>query len=302
MAEWLVSKDNPLTARVAVNRFWEQLFGYGIVETLEDFGSQGSPPSHPELLDWLANKFMNDYGWSMKKILKLMVMSGTYRQSSVATSQQLAQDPANKYLSRGPRVRLTAEQIRDQALAVSGLLSKKMYGPSVMPYQPPGIWQTVYSGQKWEVSPGEDKYRRALYTYIRRTSPYPDMLTFDAPSREFCVARRIRTNTPLQALTILNDTVYTEVSIALAKRMVKEGGEDVSSRIAKGYDIALAHPPDSIVLETLLNLYQKSSTYYEANPDKAAEFAGQLENVSEIAPLAMVASAIINQDEFLTKE
>ncbi len=302
MAEWLVSQDNPLTARVAVNRFWEQLFGFGIVETLEDFGSQGTPPSHPELLDWLANKFVDDYHWSMKKLLKLMVMSGTYRQSSVTSKEQLALDPSNKYLSRGPRVRLTAEQIRDQALAVSGLLSKKMYGPSVMPYQPQGIWQTVYSGQQWEVSPGEDRYRRALYTYMRRTSPYPDMLIFDAPSREFCVARRTRTNTPLQALTVLNDTVFTEVSIALAKRMVNEGKDDVKHQIAQGYNIALCHPPDSTTLDALLDLFQKSSAFYKNNPDKATEMAGTLENADKIAPLTLVASAIINQDEFLTKE
>lgn len=302
MAMWLASKDNPLTARVAVNRFWEQLFGYGIVETLEDFGSQGIRPTHPELLDWMAVKFMNDYDWSMKKILKLMVMSGTYRQSSMVRPEHLKKDAANKFLARGPRVRLTAEQIRDQALAVSGLLSPKMFGPSVMPHQPPRLWQTVYNGMDWKLSEGEDKNRRAIYTYMKRTSPYPNMLNFDAPSREFCVVRRIRTNTPLQSLALLNDTTYTEASVALAKRMIKEGGKDIKNRIKTGYKIALIHDPDQKTMNRLLGFYTKAATYYNKDSNKAILMAGQMENAREIAPLALVASAIINLDEFITKE
>lgn len=302
MAMWLASKDNPLTARVAVNRFWEQLFGYGIVETLEDFGSQGIKPSHPELLDWMAIKLMKDYNWSMKKLLKLMVMSGTYRQSSVATPEQLKKDERNVYLARGPRVRLTAEQIRDQALAVSGLLSSKMYGKSVMPHQPDGVWQTVYSGMEWRLSEGEDQYRRAVYTYLRRTSPYPNMLTFDAPSREFCMVRRIRTNTPLQALATLNDTVFTQVSVALAKRMMAESGSDISSQIKRGYNIALAHDPDAETVKKLAEFYKKSALYYKKNNKQAVIMAGDEKNAQQIAPLSLVASAIINQDEFMTKE
>ncbi|MDQ3395729.1 MAG: DUF1553 domain-containing protein, partial [Bacteroidota bacterium] len=198
-AKWLVSKDNPLTARVMVNRLWAQLFGTGIVETQEDFGSQGFAPSHPELLDWLAQQFMNEHNWSIKKQLKQIVMSATYQQSSKVSPELLQKDPGNYLLARGPRVRLNAEQVRDQSLAVSGLLSKKMLGPSVMPPQPEGVWQVVYSGLEWKTSEGEDKYRRALYTFWRRTSPYPSMTTFDSPSREFCVPRRFNTNTPLQA-------------------------------------------------------------------------------------------------------
>jgi hypothetical protein len=302
MAMWLTSKDNPLTARVAVNRFWEQLFGFGIVETLEDFGSQGIKPTHPELLDWMAVKFMHDYNWSMKKLLKLMVMSGTYRQSSIVTSEHLKKDERNKYLARGSRVRLTAEQIRDQALAVSGLLSPKMYGPSVMPHQPQGVWQSIYNGAEWQLSEGKDKYRRALYTYMKRTSPYPNMITFDAPNRNVSVARRIRTNTPLQALAMLNDTVSTIISVALAKRMIAEGGKDIKSRINKGYKIALAHDANPKTLNKLLEIYNKSNTYYQKNPGKAVKMAGAKDNAEEIASLSIIATAIINLDEFITKE
>lgn len=302
MASWITSTDNPLTARVAVNRFWEQIFGFGIVETLEDFGSKGIPPTHPELLDWMAVKFMHDFKWSMKKLLKLIVMSGTYRQSSIVRPVHLKKDARNLYLGRGPRVRLTAEQIRDQALAVSGLLSPKMYGPSVMPHQPPGVWQSIYNEAEWELSEGEDRYRRALYTYMKRTSPYPNTLTFDGSNRNVTMARRIRTNTPLQALAILNDTVSTEVSVALAKRMIEEGGSGIKSRINMGYKIALAHDCDQEMLDKLLEIYNNSYEYYRANPGKAVKMTGSNDNVEEIAPLTIVAIAIINLDEFITKE
>jgi hypothetical protein len=302
MAQWLVSKDNPLTARVAVNRFWEQLFGYGIVETLEDFGSQGNKPTHPELLDWLAVTFMEDCGWSMKKILRVMVLSGTYRQTSIVTPEHLEKDPRNQYFARGPRVRLTAEQIRDQALAVSGLLSKKMNGPSVMPHQPERVWQTVYNGMDWKLSPGEDQFRRAVYTYMKRTSPYPNLLNFDGPSREVCVVRRIRSNTPLQALAVLNDTVSTMVSRAMAKKMMEEGGDDVAACIKKGYQMALFTEPDVRTLNKLVAFYDKMDHYYKRNKDKAVLFTGSKESANKLAPLALVAGVIINQDQFLTKE
>ncbi len=200
MAKWLVSPENPLTARVAANRFWEQLFGTGIVETLEDFGSQGMKPSHPELLDWLALQLVHEHAWSIKRLLKQMVMSATYRQSSKVTPELKEKDLYNRLLARGPRVRLSAEQVRDQALTVSGLLSRKIGGPSVMPPQPEGVWQIVYSGRQWKTSEGEDAFRRGLYTFWRRSTPYPSMISFDSPVREICVSRRIRTNTPLQAL------------------------------------------------------------------------------------------------------
>ena len=223
LARWMVDRKNPLTARVAVNRFWEQLFGAGIVETVEDMGTQGIPPTHRELLDYVAAEFMDTDHWSVKKLLKRMVMSATYRQQSSASPEMLAKDPFNKMLARGPRIRLSSEQVRDQALAASGLLSRKMLGPSVMPMQPDGIWQSPYAGETWMPSTGEDRHRRALYTYWKRTAPYPSMVTFDSPSREFCQSRRIRTNTPLQALVTLNDPVYIEAAQALATYMQQHG-------------------------------------------------------------------------------
>ena len=212
LAEWMTSTENPLTSRTIVNRIWEQIFGTGIAETLEDLGTQGLPPTHRELLDWLSWKLMHDYKWSLKKLMKEMVMSATYRQDSKATDEDLQKDPFNKYYARGPRTRLSAEQIRDQALSVSGVLSRKMYGPSVMPYQPGGIWLSPWNGSTWDKSTGEDQYRRGIYTYWKRTAPYPSMMSFDGASREVCTARRIRTNTPLQALVTLNDSVYIEAS------------------------------------------------------------------------------------------
>ena len=213
LALWLASEENPLTARVTVNRYWEQIFGHGIVETSEDFGTQGERPVHPELLDWLATEFMAG-GWSLKAIQRLMVTSATYRQSSHVTPELQEHDPYNRLLARGPRFRIEAEMVRDVALSAAGLLSAKMGGPSVFPDQPEGVWANPYSDAKWTTSEGEDRYRRGLYTFIRRTSPYPSLLTFDAPSREFCTVRRVRTNTPLQALTTLNDPVYVEAAAA----------------------------------------------------------------------------------------
>ena len=224
LARWLVDPENPLTARVAVNRFWAQIFGVGLVETEEDFGTQGEPPSHPELLDWLAVQY-RESGWNTKSLLRLIVTSATYRQSSKVTPELLEKDPRNRLLARAPRVRLEAEMVRDQALALSGLLSRKVGGPSVFPPQPDGLWQAAFNGERtWSTSQGEDRYRRGLYTFWRRTVPYPSMATFDAPSREICAIRRVRTNTPLQSFVTLNDPVYVEAAQALARRIVREGG------------------------------------------------------------------------------
>ena len=220
MALWLTSKQNPLTARTMVNRIWEQLFGTGLVETLEDMGTQGAAPTHKELLDYLSWTFMNDDAWSVKKLIKQIVMSATYRQDAKLTNELIEKDPYNKFYARGARVRLSAEQVRDQALAISGLLSEKMFGPSVMPWQPAGIWLSPWNGQYWINSKGEDQYRRAVYTYCKRTAPYPSMITFDGAVREVCSARRIRTNTPLQALVILNDSFYLDASRHFAYRML----------------------------------------------------------------------------------
>lgn len=299
MAEWLVGTDNPLTARVTVNRFWERLFGRGIVNTLEDFGTQGELPSHPRLLDYLAHRFMHDHAWSIKALLRDIVLSATYRQSSEVTPDLLAHDPDNLLLARGPRFRLTAEQIRDQALAVSGLLSDKMYGPSVMPPQPDGLWQNPYDPATWQASYDEDRYRRGLYTYWRRTVPYPSMATFDSPSREYCVSRRIRTNTPLQALVVLNDPGFVEAAQALGRRMAEKPMPD--EQLALGWRLALAREAATEELSTLRTLYNDALDYYTRAPDDAAAITGGTES-AKLAAATVAANAILNLDAFLTKE
>ena len=273
-ADWLLSEDNPLTARVTVNRFWEQLFGRGLVLTLEDFGTVGEPPTHPELLDWLAVSFREDWSWSIKRLLREIVLSSTYRQSSVHTGDS---DPDNVWLSRGPRVRLTGEQLRDQALAVGGLLSDRQLGPSVMPPQPDGIWRNPYNGARWETAEDENRYRRAVYTYWKRTAPYPAFVSFDSPSREVCVSRRIRTNTPLQALVALNDPVFWEASEALAQRMTSHEADSDRLRLAFGYRMALGRLPSEAKLDIL-------------------------EGVLEDGDLVLAANVILNLDEFLMRE
>ena len=297
MAKWLVSTENPLTARVTVNRFWEQLFGSGIVASLEDFGTQGDAPSHPLLLDHLAVTFQEDYTWSTKRLLRTLVTSATYQQSSHITPELQAADPYNRLLARGPRFRLTAEQIRDQALLVSGLLSTTMHGPPVMPPQPEGLWKNPYDGRRWVTSEGEDRYRRALYTYWRRTIPYPSMITFDSPSREFCLSRRLRTNTPLQALVGLNDPVYVEAAQALARRMAQRGN-DSRGQLAAGYALALGREPQAAALEELATLYEEALAHYEASSEDAQAMGG----TAEQAALAVAASAILNLDSFIMKE
>ncbi len=301
-ARWLVSVDNPLTARVIVNRVWEQLFGYGIIETLEDFGSQGAPATHPRLLDWLALRFMNDYEWSMKKIIRDIVLSATYRQQSHVSEEALAKDLRNEWLGRGPRVRLSAEQIRDQALAVSGLLSAKMYGKSVMPYQPEGIWMSVYSGEKWIQSEGEDQHRRGLYTFIKRTSPYPSMITFDGSSREVCIGRRIRTNTPLQALVTLNDPVFVEASRALARIMIDHDRESPDEAIAHGYRLLTFKDISSNKLGILNGLYDEALNTYKVDTAAVRAITLTGNGTRELAAMTVVANALLNLDEVIMKE
>ncbi|WP_257666816.1 DUF1553 domain-containing protein [Parapedobacter tibetensis] len=304
-AQWLVSEENPLTARTLVNRLWAQLFGHGIVEPLGDMGTQSDPPTHPELLDWLALQLMHEMDWSVKRLLKELVTSTTYRQSAVLTTELAEKDPNNHYYARGPRFRLSAEQIRDQTLAVSGLLSTKMHGPSVMPYQPEGVWMSVYSGERWTKSEGEDQYRRGVYTFIKRTSPYPSYVTFDASSREVCLIDRITTNTPLQALTTLNDPVYLEAAVHLAKRMEAAGKGDVPQSIKTGYHLTVQKQllPDRLV--ALEKLYREAYQYYRQQPEEAAKLlgtiAGSKEKDTATAAYTVVANALLNLDEFLTK-
>ncbi len=307
VAEWLCSRDNPLTARVAVNRVWAGMFGTGIVETQEDFGTQGTPPSHPELLDWLAVDFM-DGGWSQKKLIKTLVLSATYRQSSSVTKELAGRDRFNRFLARGPHFRLEAETIRDEALSVSGLLSRKMSGASVMPYQPPGLWKSTYSDDRWQTSPGEDQFRRGIYTFIKRTTPYPSMMTFDGNSRETCTLRRSRTNTPLQALVTLNDPVFIQCAQALSRRMVMEGPGTPEGQIAFGLRTALLREPTPQEVKVLVQLYNDRLEASRQDPQGAEKLAASALGTippgigaPRMAALTAVANVILNLDEFLTK-
>jgi hypothetical protein len=302
LAMWLTSKENPLTARTMVNRVWEQLFGNGLAETLEDLGSQGVAPTHPELLDWLSYHFMNDEKWSVKKLIRTVVMSATYQQDSKVTPDLLQKDPVNKYYARGARVRLSAEQIRDQALYISGVFCDSMYGPSVYPWQPKGIWLSPWNGRKWEHSKGKQQYRRAVYTYWKRTAGYPSMMTFDGVSREVCSSRRIRTNTPLQALTSLNDSVYVDLARHFAKRM-HQPGENVQQQISRGFEWATGHSIDTRSLQALIKLYNTALSQYKADNDKAAKMMGETKKELNIetAALTVVANAMLNLDEVVMK-
>ncbi|MCG6154782.1 PSD1 and planctomycete cytochrome C domain-containing protein [Rubinisphaera margarita] len=295
VAKWLMQADNPLTSRVMVNRLWARLFGVGLVETEEDFGTQGTPPSHPELLDWLAVDFREN-GWSMKQLLKTIVMSRTYRQDSETTLELIEADPRNRLLSRGPHFRLPAEVVRDQALAVSGLLTEKIGGPSVMPPQPDGIWKSTYSGESWQNAEGPDRYRRALYTYLKRTSPYPAMITFDAGSGEVCQVRRVRTNTPLQALVTLNDTAFVEAAGALAKRM-DEAGDTTRARIAHGFRRVLIRPATAAELDRLVELYDS----LDGDLLDAEELLKAADIEQGDARLVAVANVLLNLDETVMK-
>jgi hypothetical protein len=303
LAMWLTDKTNPLTSRTIVNRLWEQLFGTGLAETLEDLGSQGIQPTHPELLNYLSYTLMNDYGWSIKKLLRQMVMSATYRQDSKATQEMLAKDPFNKFYERAPRVRLSAEQIRDQALCISGVINEKMLGPSVFPYQPKGLWLSPWNGADWVTNKDGNQYRRALYTYWKRTAPYPAMITFDATSREVCTARRIKTNTPLQALVTLNDSSYLDMARHFAYRMQTAAGKDVSKEISKGYEMTMYKPITPNKLEALKNLYNSAYTKMKNDKDKTGEIIGQMNGQGnpETAALVVVANAMLNLDEVVTK-
>ncbi len=307
LARWLVSRDNPLTARVMVNRLWEKIFGRGIVLTSEDFGSQGDLPVHPELLDWLAVDFMEN-GWDVKRLLRQMVLSAAYRQSSRVSPEEFAADPDNRFLARGPRFRLTAEMVRDQALAVSGLLSTKMYGPPVRPPQPAmGLSAAFGSSTDWKTSEGEDRYRRAIYITWRRSNPYPSMSAFDAPNREVCTIRRDRTNTPLQAFVTLNDPVYVEASQALGRRMAAHSG-DRTAQIEHGFRICVSRPPAKEETARLLALFEATRKSYAADAQAATSLAtdplGPLPEGSDPAEMAawtVVGNVLLSLDEMLMK-
>ncbi|MFM7037075.1 MAG: DUF1553 domain-containing protein [Planctomycetaceae bacterium] len=307
LARWLVSPQNPLTARVVANRYWEDIFGRGIVGTSEEFGSQGELPTHPELLDWLAVE-LQDSAWNTRHLLKLLVSSATYLQSARVSPELAALDPDNRWLSRGPRVRLSSEMVRDQTLAVAGLLSRKMYGPPVKPPQPSmGLSAAFGSSTDWQTSMGEDRYRRAIYTTWRRSNPYPSMATFDAPNREVCTLRRNRTNTPLQALVTLNDPVYVEAAQALARRILQQPGDD-QQRLAWAFEQALLRQPSAAELQSLSLLLTDARSEAIADPAAAAKLAteplGTLpEGLSptDAAAFTVVGNVILNLDEMLMK-
>jgi mono/diheme cytochrome c family protein len=332
LAKWLVARDNPLTGRVAVNRLWAQFFGTGLVETQEDFGEMGTPPSHPELLDWLAVEFVEPTlgpdgstapagraaaggtamtPWDVKRLVRLIVTSATYRQSAKADAERLAKDPRNRLLACGPRQRLEAEMVRDQALAAGGLLSPKMFGPSVYPPQPDGMWQAAFNGQRtYPTSAGEDRYRRGLYTFWRRTVPYPSMQTFDAPSREVCTVRRISTSTPLQAFVTMNDPVYVECSQAMGRRLVKEGGESAENRVRFGLRLVTQRPPTDEQVKPLVALFDAERAHYRE--PAAAEDAKKLAtqpigplppgaDAADAAAWTVVANVLLNLDAAMTR-
>ncbi|MFN7624757.1 MAG: DUF1553 domain-containing protein, partial [Acidobacteriota bacterium] len=304
LARWLVDERNPLVARVAVNRAWEQFFGRGIVETSEDFGTQSAAPSHPELLDWLAVEFMKR-GWSMKALHRMIVTSTTYQQDSAVTPVLQERDPANRLLARGPRFRVEAEMIRDLSLTAAGLLSRKLGGPSVMPPQPEGIWRNPYSRERWATAKGEDRYRRGIYTFLRRTSPYPSMMTFDATSREFCTVRRVRTNTPLQSLALLNDEAMMEMARALARRIYFDVEGPIRDRLTHGFRLCLSRRPGEAELVRLEALYRQQLANYQRDPVAAGKLlAGEQRELPavELAALTMVANVILNLDEMVTKQ
>lgn len=303
LAMWLTQTDNPLTARTMVNRVWEQFFGAGLAETLEDLGTQGIQPTHRELMDYLAYRFMHQDKWSMKKLMREIVISATYRQDSKVSKELLAKDPYNKLYARGARVRLSAEQVRDQALCISGLLSSTMYGPAVFPYQPDGIWLSPWNGAQWKNATGEEAHRRALYTYWKRTAPYPSMITFDGALREVCTARRIRTNTPLQALVTLNDEAYLETARFLAYRMQQLAGNNVRQQISKGYELAMYKPITPARLQVLNRLYDQALQTYRQDKVKTSAMVGVMDehNNPETAALIVTANAMLNLDELITK-
>jgi hypothetical protein len=330
LAYWLVSPSQPLTSRVIVNRYWQMFFGTGLVKTAEDFGSQGEVPSHPELLDWLAVEFMSGHAsnpkseirnpksapWDIRALLRLIVTSATYRQSSVVTREGSANDPENRLLARGPRFRLQAEFIRDQALAVSGLLNRKIGGKSVSPYQPAGLWEELMSradGANWTAqtytqSHGADLYRRTMYTFWKRTCPPPTLATFDAPDRETCTVRRARTNTPLQALILLNDPTYVEASRKLAERMIGEGGSGPDEKIAFAFRLATGRKSNDREIAVLRKIFDRELAAYKQDRDAALKLLSVGESprneqldAAELAAWTTVASVILNLDETVTK-
>ncbi len=306
LANWIASPENPLTSRVTVNRHWAQFFGTGFVESQEDFGTQGTPPSHPELLDWLAVEFQES-GWSFKKLCKTIVMSSTYQQSSKVTPELLKADPKNRLLARASRFRLDAEFVRDNALSIADLLSPKIGGPSVMPYQPDGIWKSAYSTERWNIAVGDDRYRRGIYTFIKRSSPYPTNVTLDGTSRETCTIRRINTNTPLQALVLLNDPVFVEAAQSLARKVTRDANTN-EERIKLAFRRATYRDPSEKEFKILVDLFNTRLDKYKTDANAAKQMATQplgplpLElDMPTTAALTVICNVILNMDEVVIR-
>jgi hypothetical protein len=305
LAQWLVDPDNPLTARVVVNRFWQQYFGLGIVETENDFGTQGTLPSHPELLDWLASEFIKQK-WSMKAMHRLIVTSATYRQASNHRPELAAVDARNRLLARQSRIRLEAEVVRDVALATTGLLTRRVGGPSVYPPQPEGVYKFTQIPRDWKVSTGPERYRRGLYTFFWRSAPHPGLTVFDAPDGTNACTRRNRSNTPLQALTLLNDQAYLEFAQALAERVLREAKQSDPDRLRRAFQLCLARPPSPKEEQRLTELLGKQIAAFEAAPQEAKLLAPPALTDKVEAPRAaawtMLARVLLNLDEFITRE
>jgi hypothetical protein len=308
LAEWLTSRRNPLTARVMVNRLWAMLFGRGISRGLEDFGAQGAPPTHPALLDWLAADYI-EHGWDTKRTIKLIVMSAAYRQTSVPTAATLKRDPANDLFARQGRKRLDAEFVRDNALAVSGLLVNRLGGPSAKPYQPGHYWDYLnFPMRTWVADKGDGLYGRGIYTYWCRTYLQPSLLAFDAPTREECCSARVVSNTPQQALVLLNDPTYVEAARALAERLIRNPQAAPELRIRGAFHLALQRDPTQAEMQTLLRLYTRHLSEYIASPDAAAELDKVGDHPTdtsiparELAAWTSVARVILNLHEFITR-
>ena len=303
LAQWLLSSENPLLARVTVNRAWQMMFGRGIVETSDNFGAQGAAPTHPQLLDWLARDFMAT-GWNYKALLKKMAMSATYRQSSRALPALLARDPDNKWLARSPARRLTAEMLRDEALAASGLLVEKIGGPSVKPYQPPGLWEIAMGNPKYDQGHGEDLHRRSLYTFWKRTVPPPVMIALDAPERNVCIVRRQSTSTPLQALALLNDTQIVEAARWVSERMLREGGPALEDRITWVFRLLTSRRPTPREIAVLEQLFREQRDLFAHDQQAAAKLlaVGEESNDPSLSPVdlaagTVLAETLLNHDE-----
>jgi hypothetical protein len=315
LARWLLAPENPLLARVTVNRAWQMMFGQGLVETSDNFGAQGAVPTDPELLDWLASEFRNGFDrahdsrftigpWDLKHLLKLIALSATYRQSSKTSADLLARDPDNKLLARGPARRLTAEMLRDEALAAGGLLVEKIGGPSVKPYQPAGLWEIAMGNPKYEQAHGDDLHRRSLYTFWKRTVPPPAMIAFDAPERNVCTVHRQSTSTPLQALTLLNDTQVTEAARLISERMLKEGGANLDSQITWAFRLVTSRHPTAKEMEVLKKLFEEQRESFTKDPQCGARLlaVGESPNDPALSPAdlaagTVLAEALLNHDE-----